>query len=479
MVRYKVAAGQPSDFDHQVNGPVFGTGEFSWGINNGWSLYGGALAAGDYNAAALGIGRDLLVLGALSFDVTQSRATLPDEGTKQGGSYRVSYSKRFDSTDSQVTFAGYRFSEREFMSMSQYLDARYHDSDSGGSGKEMYTISFNQQIRPLNMSVYLNYSRQTYWDQPTSTTYNLSMSRYFDIGRFKNISLNLSAFRTQSTDSEDKGIYVSLSLPWGETGSLSYDSQIGQAGVGHSLSYSDKINQNNDYHLSVSRDQNGATGGSGYLTHEGDIAEVTATAAQQSNQYSSMGLSIRGGMTATAHGAALHRMSVPGGTRMMVDTAGVSDVPVKGAGNNTRSNMFGKAVVGDVSSYYRNSVNIDMDALGDDVDANRSVVEGTLTEGAIGYRKFGIIAGKKAMATVHQADGTVPPFGATVINQDKQQTGLIGEDGEVWLTGIKPGEVMGVNWEGAEQCQVTLPTPLPVDLENQKMLLPCVSVGSH
>ncbi|MDE5204586.1 fimbria/pilus outer membrane usher protein [Citrobacter amalonaticus] len=155
------------------------------------------------------------------------------------------------------------------------------------------------------------------------------------------------------------------------------------------------MNANNDYHISVSRDQNGATGGSGYLTHEGDIAEVTATAAQQSNQYSSVGMSIRGGMTATAHGAALHRMSVPGGTRMMVDTAGVSDVPVKGAGNNTRSNMFGKAVVGDVSSYYRNSVNIDMDALGDDVDTNRSVVEGTLTEGAIGYRKFGIIAGKK------------------------------------------------------------------------------------
>lgn len=479
MVRYKIAAGQPSDFDHHANGPVFGTGEFSWGINNGWSLYGGALAAGDYNAAALGIGRDLLMLGALSFDVTQSRAVLPGEETKQGGSYRVSYSKRFDSTDSQVTFAGYRFSERNFMSMSQYLDARYQDNDSGGSGKEMYTISFNQQIRPLNMSMYLNYSRQTYWDQPTSTTYNLSVSRYFDIGRFKNISLNLSAFRTESTGSDDEGMYVSLSLPWGDSGSMSYDSQIGQEGVGHSLSYSDKINENNDYHLSVSSDQNGATGGSGYLTHEGDIAEVTATAAQQSNQYSSLGLTVRGGMTATTHGAAMHRMNVPGGTRMMVDTAGVSDVPIRGGGYIARSNMFGKAVVGDVSSYYRNSVNIDMDALGDDVDANRSVVQGTLTEGAIGYRKFGIIAGLKAMATVHLADGSVPPFGATVINQDKEQTGLIGEDGDVWLTGIKPGEVMGVKWEGTEQCAVTLPSPLPKDLDSQKMLLPCQVAGSH
>lgn len=479
MVRYKIAAGQPSDFDHHTNGPAFGTGEFSWGINNGWSLYGGALAAGDYNAAALGIGRDLLALGALSFDVTQSRAVLPGEETKQGGSYRVSYSKRFDSTDSQVTFAGYRFSERNFMSMSQYLDARYHDSDSSGSGKEMYTVSFNQQIRQLNMSMYLNYSKQTYWDQPNSTTYNLSVSRYFDIGRFKNISLNLSAFRTQSTDSNDEGMYVSLSLPWGESGSMSYDSQISHEGVGNSLSYSDRINENNNYHLSVSRDQNGAMGGSGYLSHEGDIAEITATAAQQSNKYSSLGLTVRGGMTATANGAALHRMGVPGGTRMMVDTSGVSGVPLRGAGNMTRTNMFGKAVVGDVSSYYRNSVNIDMDALGDNVDTNRSVVQGTLTEGAIGYRKFGIIAGHKAMAIVRLADGTVPPFGATVINHDKEQTGLIGEDGEVWLSGIKPGEVMGVSWEGTEQCRISLPAPLPVDLESQKMLLPCLISGSH
>ncbi len=35
------------------------------------SLYGRGIAGGDYNA--LGIGRDLMALGALSFDATQSR----------------------------------------------------------------------------------------------------------------------------------------------------------------------------------------------------------------------------------------------------------------------------------------------------------------------------------------------------------------------------------------------------------------------
>ncbi|TKG83398.1 PapC/FimD family outer membrane usher protein, partial [Puteibacter caeruleilacunae] len=129
MVRYKSALGRPTDWKHRVQGDPFATGEFSWGVSNGWSLFGGLVAAKQYMALAVGIGRDLLALGALSFDVTESRATLPgEEGTKTGGSYRLSYSKRFEKIDGQVTFAGYRFSEKDFMSMSDYLEARFHDS---------------------------------------------------------------------------------------------------------------------------------------------------------------------------------------------------------------------------------------------------------------------------------------------------------------------------------------------------------------
>ncbi|MGP2705285.1 fimbria/pilus outer membrane usher protein, partial [Serratia marcescens] len=34
-LRYKLAAGKPSDMDHRYQGPMFGTGEFSWGVSNG------------------------------------------------------------------------------------------------------------------------------------------------------------------------------------------------------------------------------------------------------------------------------------------------------------------------------------------------------------------------------------------------------------------------------------------------------------
>ncbi|MBP1000611.1 fimbria/pilus outer membrane usher protein, partial [Serratia fonticola] len=162
QVRFKLAAGRPSDFQHKVNGPMFATGEFSWGVSNGWSLYGGGLSGDEYSALSLGIGRDLMAFGALSADVTQSRARLPDQGTQQGGSYRLSYSKRFDDTGSQVTFAGYRFSDSGFMSMAEYLSAREtHDGVAPGRSKEMYTVSFSQQFESLAMSGYLNYNHQT------------------------------------------------------------------------------------------------------------------------------------------------------------------------------------------------------------------------------------------------------------------------------------------------------------------------------
>jgi outer membrane usher protein FimD/PapC len=71
-VRYKVFAGKPTSYDHSIEGETFGSGEFSWGVSNGWSLYGGMVSSSDYLSVAAGIGRDLLILGALSFDVTRS-----------------------------------------------------------------------------------------------------------------------------------------------------------------------------------------------------------------------------------------------------------------------------------------------------------------------------------------------------------------------------------------------------------------------
>ena len=44
------------------------------GFSHGITLYGGMQAAENYGSAALGVGKDLGALGAISFDVTHARA---------------------------------------------------------------------------------------------------------------------------------------------------------------------------------------------------------------------------------------------------------------------------------------------------------------------------------------------------------------------------------------------------------------------
>lgn len=471
LVRYKVAVGKPSNYDRHSQGPDFVTGEFSWGVNSGWSLYSGSLLAGDYNALAVGVGRDLLNFGAISFDVTHSKAVLPSESAVDGNSYRVSYSKRFEEYDSQVTFAGYRFSERNYMNMSQYLDRRYHDNEDSGADKELYTVTMNKQFRTLNMSIFLNYSHQTYWDRAASNTWNLSFSNYFDIGSFKNISASLSAFRTEYDSTKDDGMFLGISVPWGDNSTLSYNNQVNGSDSTNTVGYYSRIDDNNSYRIEAGNSSDSGGSGSGYFTHKGDFTSMTGNASVTGTDRNALGLSMQGGITATAQGAALHRITSAGGTRMLIDTSGVSGVPVQGNDGIIRSNAFGKAVVNDINSYYRSSVNVDLDALPENVDAPHSVVEDTLTEGAIGYRTFGILAGEKAMAVIKQADGSSPPFGAEVRNDDDTQTGIIGDEGSVWLAGIRPGRSMTVNWGNSGQCRIDLPSPLPPP--GGALLLPC------
>lgn len=476
QVRYKVSAGQPADQQFQPHGTMMHTGEFSWGISNGWSLLGGGIAAGKYNALSVGVGRDLLALGAISFSATQSRAELPRSGKQIGSSYSVSYSKRFEEYDTQVTFAGYRFSQRNYMTMGSYLDALQNDDGGNdrGNSKQTYSVTLNKQFRSLGLSAFLNYNYQTYWNRPATSRWNMSLARYFDLGSIKNMSVNLSAYRTQLRGKTDDSLYLSLNIPIGNSSSINYSAQNSEKGTSQNVGWYDRIDDRNTYQVSTSHSSGASPTFSGFYTHTGDIAQTNTSASYQAGSYRSAGFSAQGGVTATAEGAALHRTNFAGGTRLMVDTEGVSGIPVQGNGAVTYTNFFGKAVIADVNSYYRNQASIDINKLADNVEAERPVTQITLTEGAIGYRKFGVITGQKLMAVIRRADGSFPPFGASVISKGRE-TGIVNDSGNVWLSGVNPGTKMDVNWGGKNQCVISLPDVLPENpMGETNLLLPCI-----
>lgn len=471
QVRYNFASGQISSFGHQVDGPEFAAADISWGINNGWSAYSGSVLSKDYQSVTLGFGRDLLMFGALSFDTTQSNASIPTAGRLKGNSYRLSYAKRFEDYSSQINFAGYRFSEENFLSTTDYLRSS-RTGDVRHNSKQLYTVTFNKQFDRWNMSSFLNWSHQTYWDREATDRYEISAAHHFDFAKLRNVSASLSAYRNLYDKKEENGIYVSFSLPWGKNSAVSYNAASTDGKSDQRASFVSRNNARDNYQVSVGQSSPGGYL-SGYYSHEGDKSLITANASYQQAKYSAFGLSAQGGLTLTSEGGALHRTSLPGSARLLVDTDGVADVPVRGFGSNTNSNTWGKAVISDINHYHRSRARIDLDALSDNTEVMRSVVQATLTEGAIGYRKFTVLSGSKSMAVLRMVNGEYPPFGAQVRNNRQQQTGIIAEQGAVYLSGLRPGEIMHVEWNGDIGCSVTIPGNLPA-LNKDSLFLPCL-----
>jgi len=476
QVRYKAAVGRPQSWDLHMEGSPFGVGEASWGIANGWSLYGGMIGEQDYQALALGVGRDLAILGALAVDVTNSRTHLTEDtgygtGTLQGNSFRISYAKNFDELHSRLSFAGYRFSEEKFMTMNESLDARNGENIRAGHDKEMFTMSYNQNFIGPGLNMYFNWTQRTYWDRQDQNNYNVMVSKYFDISRIRNISLSLNAFRNEFDNEKDDGLYLSLSVPLGDNRTLSYSGSFDDNTTSNRVGYYEQLDNHNNYQVNVGQSEH-ATSVDGYYRHTGSYADVDMNASYVDGDYSSVGLSLTGGATLTTQGGALHRTSIPGGTRLLVDTSGVPDIPVGGYSDPVYTNRFGKAIISDVNDYNRNDIRIDIDHLPENAEALRSIAQATLTSGAIGYRQFDVISGVKAMAVLRMSNGSHPPLGAEVKNHRQQQVGLVDENGSVYLVGVNPGEKMQVSWNGDDHCEIALPTPLPNDLFNG-LFLPC------
>jgi outer membrane usher protein PapC len=478
-LQYKLYGGRPMESEgHSTKGPTFLSGEVSWGANNRWSPYGGLTLSEDYNAGALGAAVNLDLFGVISTDVTQSSAKFsqndnPDseDTSLSGKSFRVAYFKRFEDADADISFAGYRFSDEEYMSMQQFLDASYLD-DFSGRQKELVTVTLNKRFEEAQLGISLQYNYQTYWDEDSTSYYTLTVDRYFDAFGFRNISAGISASRSEFEGETDDSVYLRFSIPWG-TAMLSYNGSSNNGRYGHTVGYSDTLNNGLDsYNINAGiehgDDRASQAQLSAYYSHRGRAATVSANAAKVENSYTSYGFTATGGATVTAKGAALHAGGMNGGTRMLVDTDGIAGVPVDNG--RTTTNRWGVGVVTDMSSYYRTTTSVDMNNLPKDMEATHSVVESALTEGAIGYREFDILKGVRLFAVIKQEGNSNPPFGASVTNEKGRELGMVGEDGLAWLSGVAPGEKLNVSWDAKIQCSVEIPEK--VDSE-QQLLLPC------
>lgn len=474
-IRFKTAMGKPTTGrnNHAID-PAFYSGELSWGVLNNLSLYGGVIATnGDYQAQALGLGQNLQDFGAISFDVTRSSATLPHQDTQTGYSYRANYAKRFDATGSQISFAGYRFSQKSFMSLNQYLDKTRGNSDSRND-KQTYTITANQYLPWPGVTLYLSATRKVYWDAGSTNNYSMSVSKIFDIGQFRGIAATLTASKLKYRDQNENQMYLSFSLPLAVGQQISYDAQNSSSGgFNQTVSYYNSQDINNNWRVSAggnSQDiQNGNGVFRGNYQHNSPHGQLGLNGSVKNNDYRSASANWYGSFTATPFGAALHQSSAGNEPRMMLAT-GVKGIPVNGGAGLT--NDYGIAVVNGVSSYQTSDVRIDINNLPEDVEVSHSVISKTLTEGAIGYRSIRAIKGQQLMAIIRLQDGSYPPLGSAVTDDGTgMESGLVGDHGLTYLAGISEARKLTVRWGNEMKCHVTVPDNRSIT--SGQVLLPC------
>ncbi|EAX5600919.1 fimbrial biogenesis outer membrane usher protein [Salmonella enterica] len=476
-IRYKTAAGKPlyGGSSHTTT-PVFSMGEVTWGAFNDTSLYGGLIATGGaYQALALGVGQNMGMLGAASFDVTRSSAQVRNESRQTGYSYRFNYAKTFDKTGSSIAFAGYRFSEKTFMSMNRFLD-RENGYTGSYAEKQSYVLTLSQAIHPLDMSLMLSMSHQNYWDTGSNDNYTLTLNKPFSIGPFQGATASLSVGRTRSMNEEQENqVFLSVTLPFGMNRQLSYALQHDSNGrMNQTATLYNQPSPDMSWNISAGTQRDEGQGQSGLF--RGDVQKTTPYGqgdvglSMQSGQYKNLSASWYGSFTATGQGAAFHQNIAGNEPRLMVDTGDVAGVPVDGG--NGITNRLGVTVVQAGSSYEQSDTTVDVTQLPADVSVTDDVISKVLTEGAIGYRKISASKGGQMVATIRMVNGHYPPFGTVVKNNKGKTLGMIGDQGFTWLSGLtaEDRKTLKITWTGGH-CTPDLPEEN--GLQAGVLLIPC------
>ena len=452
-LRYKVSAGQPRLTGKGGTEPGFVASELAYGLSQDWTLYGGVLAASDYLSYAVGLGKDLGVFGAISADVTTSRATLRNSAeTVVGNSYRINYSKHFDAIGTDLRFLGYRFSDRTFTNFSQFVGDP--DAYSLNAGKQRYSVMLAKRFAWLSTS--LSFDHSTYWDAVPSDRFGLSLARSFAVGNVKNINVNLSAFQTRNAQNRDTQLYLGVSVPLGGNSMMSATVQRASPGAtSTSVGYSHDDGEGMNYQVYGGMGDNQYV--NAYVGKRASTYRANASATTDGSTYRSLTGEFDSSLVVTRYGVTAHGNGSNGDTRLLVSTDGVPDVAFTG---QARSNRDGYTVMDGLPAFQAYEARVNIEKLPLKTEVSNPIQRLALTEGAIGYVNFAAAQGYNAYVELTQANGQVVPFGASV--QDKhthKEVGIVGEAGITYLLGAKAGAELVARWDDSHLCALAVLPP--------------------
>lgn len=309
-------------------------------------------------------------------------------------------------------------------------------------------------------SVYFNVTQQDYWNDEGKQR-SLNAGYNGRIGRV-NYSVAYTWTKSPEWDESDRLLSFSMSIPLGRVWSnyhLTTD-QHGRTNQQLGVSGTALEDRNLNYSVQEGYGSNGVgNSGSVNLDYQGGVGSASlGYNYNRDGQQANYGL--RGGVIAHSEGITL---SQPLGESMAIISApGARGAHVINNGG-VEVDWMGNAVVPYLTPYRETEVSLRSDSLNNQVDLDTASVNVVPTRGAIVRARFDTRVGYRVLMNLTQANGKAVPFGATatLLDTTKESSSIVGEDGQLYISGMPEKGALQVNWgkDQAQQCRVAFTLP--------------------
>ncbi|MEQ4664209.1 fimbrial biogenesis usher protein [Providencia rettgeri] len=482
-MKYSLVMGRFRSGSDQHDNPNFLQGTLLIGLKAGITFYQGFQAAKNYNAISVGLGKNLGNFGAFSVDVTHANSQLPDGSQNDGQSLRFLYAKSLNDIGTNIQLLGYRYSTKGFYT---FAEAAYKEM-SGYSLKTQdgvvdmeptianyYSLYYTKKGRlQANISqqlgdygsVYLMGSYQTYWH--TNDTEKLFQAGYNNSWEGVSYNVNFSLNKDLHLEKTDKRIAFSVSIPLSkwlsngyEMGSISnkntsygtysilYDDNnqaIQQAGISGTLLKDNNLNYSIQQGYS-NKDNN--TSGIISLDYRGGYGNLN-TGYSYTKNWRQLNYGASGGVIVHENGVTLGQPLSD--TSVLVKAPGASNVNIENI-TGVKTDWRGYAIVPYATTYRNNRIALNTNTMSENMDVEDAVVNVIPTKGAIVKADFITRIGNRAMITLIQKNGKPVPFGAIVNDSKGSSYGIVGDNGQVFMSGLSLNGSLSVAWgDGTSQ----------------------------
>lgn len=463
---YEINLGRYSDFKDL---DVF-QAQVAYGLSGELTTYSGFQATDGYRAVNLGLAFNLSNFGALSVDVTQASSDFGRYNVSQydantsGQSYRFLYSNNINAIGTNLQLVGYRYATEGFYSLRDYAQISGSDAqDLTGTihEKSQTQATLSKSFKKFTFS--LNMTDTRYWD---STLNNRNISATMN-SQFKSASYNVSfsSIKTEYSD-VDNMVFLSVSVPlsFGRSNAwLGYNANFAHDAINHQVSLNGNV-LDNKIRYSVSQGYDGRSSdlnGSANLSYNGKYTE-SRLAYSYDNSGSRVSYGLNGSVSYTERGVTLGQSM--GQTNILVSIPGVEGVGFTNyPGVETDRN--GNALINYSTPYRENNIEIDLNSLPDNIELDGNIQKSIPTSGALSNVIFTPSIGYKALFTLISDDGNAIPFGAAVTSGTLNVSAIVGDDNQVYISGLKHSDELLVRWgdKKNQQCHIDYQLPINTD----------------